>query len=259
MDRAFSSSEVASSSSLRRTSRLADQGRAWVLGINAWAVASFLPALLGGLSSPLAVPFLLIPLIPLGIGVLLVGPARTGARFLLLGAFPATLAGLVAGLPALARQPPSSAAGTALGVLSLLAYGAAAAHAVGKPAGSRPAQLRPLGSVAPVEEHTGRKRLRQVVLAIAASGGALLVVVAPTLGGPGAYQAGWGDAAREASALTAVVGAVLATVVLTLFVGPTLRAARGDAPTWRRVRGRVMALVLTFVVGLAVYVLYALA
>jgi hypothetical protein len=239
------------------TGAWAAAARVVVLGLNAWATLLFLPAVLGGLISPFRAAWLVLPLVPLLLGALVLDAARGAARWVLLGAFPAVSAGVLAGLPSIARQGPQGVLATSVGVLSLVAFGAVAAHAVSRPDGTRAAQLRPLGSVSPIEEHAGRRRLRRTVLVIASLGALGLVLVAPMIGGRAAYAA-WGEAATEALVLTTVVATALATAVATLFVGPALRATREPPPTWRRVRRRVVALVATFAVGLAVYLVYAL-
>lgn len=235
-----------------------EMGRVMVLGLNAWTVMLLLPMILASPRSATAILWLVPPLLPLTAGIAALPRSRPLSAWLLLGGFPIAVVAIMAALPALVVDSPFSTPGVALGALCLCAFGAAAALSAGRPRQLRETSTRPLTSVAPTQEHTGRRWVRRAVLFVTTAGAAALAWLAPAVGDRTGYQAAWGDTAREAATLTAVVGGALAVSIVALFVGPSLRASRTRPPSSRRVRRRVGWLLLSVAIGAAFYLFYVL-
>lgn len=236
----------------------ADSARVMVLGLNAWLVLLAVPMLLAEPRSAAHLAWLLLPLPPLLAGAAALERARTLATWVLLGGYPTLLVAVVASMPQLVLQSAYSTVGLLIGVSSLVAFGATAAYACTRPPSLRPSTRRPLGSVTPIDEPVPRIRGRRLLLATGVVGSVLVALVAPALGGVESYGETWGRAAPEAAVLTAVVGGALGTVILAMFVGPTLRATRGRRLSRRQIDRRVAALLLSVAIGAAIYVFYVL-
>jgi hypothetical protein len=235
-----------------------DAIRTLVLGIHAWAVVLFVPAVHAGASGATAIITLIAPLALLWLGVLALrrrdqpGMERA-ATWTLLAAYPFALAVVLALRPELAALDAFSTPVLVLAVIALVGYAAGAASATGRPRAVRSATRRPLGSVSPVPVDRRRVLGRRALLGVASVGALLLAVVAPTWGGRAEIERAFGRAAPEAALVAAVVGGALATVAIALFFGPTLRATRDRVPTRAQVRRRVTGYLLAVASGLAVY------
>lgn len=233
-----------------------EQSRLLVLGMNAWAVLLAVPLWSGQPRATWAILLLLLPLACLAAGLLLLPASRRITAWVLLGAYPTSIASVAAALPQLAVASPYSTPGLLLGTLSLAAFGAGAAFSATRPPALRPTSSRPLGSVAPIEEHAGRRTVRWALLGVTSLGALAIAVVAPAVGDRAGYEAAWGEAADEAAVLTAVIASALSAATLALFVGPTLRASRPRRRSRRRTRRRIGWLLLSAVVGAAFYAFY---
>ncbi len=252
------SANVGQPTDLARTARV-DSLRVTVLGVNAWALLLLLPWLLAAPAEPTTVLWLFIPLIALGVGTLAISSQRLFAAWVLLGVFPVLCAFIVAFMPQLTEHPPHGTFSHALGALGLVAFGAGAAMAVGRPLEVRSASRRPLGTVAPVEERSQRRRGRRILVAITTAGAFAIALFAPAVGDQSAYVQAWGEASREAATLSAVVGGGLSASLLALVIGPGLRASRARAPVARQANRRALMLLGLFVVGLVLYAFYVTA
>jgi hypothetical protein len=222
-------------------------------------VLVLLPLLIAGPAFFMAVPISTIPLLFLVAGAFTLLGTRAVAGYLLLGAFPTALVGIVAALPRLSTGEPSSTLAVVIGVISFVAYAAGGALASGRPMMRRETVRRPLGSVAPIAEPRARHLLRGGLLTVAFAGSLAIAVVAPLASTMADYEAAWGEAAAEAFVLSAVVGATLAVVVLTLFVGPSLRASRGLRRSRRDVSRRVSTWLVLALFGGGLSAFYFLA
>ncbi len=249
--------DVSEPGELVRSTR-GDAGRALVLGLNAWALLTILPFFVGGPREVTALLWALVPLPFLAVGAALVPWHRQIAAWLLLGAFPTSVAGVVAAMENLTQHSPYGTVGLSIGALGLVAFGAAAAHAVTRPVRVRTATWRPLGTVSPLEEPKVRRWGRRLLVGVTGAGALALALIAPKAGDTAFFVAAWGDAADEAATLSAVVGGALGASLLALIVGPGLRASRRRGVTRRRSRRRVATLLGLAVLALALYVFYAL-
>ena len=233
-----------------------EQSRLVVLGVNVWAVLLAVPLWSAQPRTAAGALWLALPLACLAAGLLSLPASRRVAAWLLLGLYPTSVASVAAALPQLTIATPYSTPGLLVGALSLAAFGAGAAFSATRPAQLRPNTSRPLGSVVPIEEHTGRRRVRWALLGVTSVGALAIAVVAPAVSDRAGYEALWGEAAGEAAVLTAVVAGALAAATLALFVGPTLRASRARRSSGRRVRRRIGWLLLSAVVGALFYAFY---
>ena len=224
-----------------------------VLGLNALSVLAWLPLLLSDTSNGWSAVVVLIPALPLGLGLAWLGRGHAAAPWVLLLVFPVTLVGAVGAIDGLAGRSPHGPLGLLLGVLSLVAYGAVVARAVARTEPLRETEKKSLGSASPAEEDVQRTIARRVVLSAATLGALAIGVVAPALGNPTALAEAWGPAAAEAALLTAVFGCVIATTLMALFVAPMTRRSRKRPPTRAQVRLRVVLLLLLVVAGTFVY------
>jgi hypothetical protein len=252
------SANVGQPRDLARTARV-DVLRVVVLGLNAWIVLLFLPWVLATPTDPTTVFWLCAPLVVLAMGAPSIPSQRLFAAWMLLGAFPVLCAFVVAWMPQLTEHPPHGTWSHALGALSLVAFGAGAATAVGRPERVRSSTRRPLGTVAPVEERSERRRGRRVLVAVATTAAFAMALIAPAVGDQSGYVRAWGEASREAATLAAVIGGGLGAALLSLIVGPGLRASRSRAPTARQANRRALTMLGLFAIGLALYVFYVTA
>jgi hypothetical protein len=204
-----------------------DTARVAVLGANAWAVACVIPRLWHDTPGSAAWgPAAAVPLV-LALGLAALHRHRPAAPWVLLGAFPIALAGAAATVPAWPAEPFSHVAALSLAAASLLAYGAVAARACGLPLRTRPTKIEPLrGPGADPRAPQRRARMRALMLAVSGVGVFALALVAPAWSTPERLQQDWDRAATDASVFVAVVGGVLGTVVMALFVAPAMRRQR---------------------------------
>ena len=208
----------------QRTTRGIASLRVGVLGVSAWLVAVFVPVLEGGVHSPADSVLVSLPIVALALGVRYFLRSRDEAGPLLAIAFPALLATAMAGRadPALSAryEPPL----VVLSGIAMLAYVAATAHALGRPLAFRPTRVSKLAAV---PEASRRARVLRIwVLGTTALFGLVLTLFVPALGSRASYAAAWGAAADEGRVLVAILGATVSTVVLTVIIAPSLRAAR---------------------------------
>lgn len=229
-----------------------DAARVAVLGLNAWLVLTVLPMLLAGPQSWASAALLVLPLPALAFGVSALSRSRRTAGAALLAGYPVLVAIAIGLLGDHVEREPYSPLGLLFGALSLLAYGAGAALAASRPQGHRPTSLRPLGSVQPIPPDRSRVRTQLALIGVTASAATAVAVVAPMLGGRTALVAAWGDAAREAGVLVAVVAGALGTAVVALFVAPAMRASRRRPPTRRQIDARLVALLSVVLTGVLV-------
>lgn len=265
--------------------------QAGVLGLNVWFVLALVPAFEHGLGAG-AAALGAAALAPLGLGLWLAARERAGADVALLALFPAAAAAA-----AVSRADGGVAVlGSALGVsvlaASLLGYGAACLHLLGRRRRSRQAEHHPLAEGESGVARPARVRIAQrallAVTGAAAMGLAVLGPLAPLpgsargavataspagpsggLGGAGAAREGaravgaavaeagaaWGDAAPQGLLLVAVVSSGLGVALLAAFVGPALRADRTRRPPRRRALLVALGL-LAAVTGLAALAAY---
>ncbi len=218
----------------------ADAVRVGILGVNAWLVALVIPAARLALGSPLEIALGLAPPVALGLGLAWMERRPGAARWALLGGFAPSLCLAIAARPALAEGEAYAPVTAALAAVSLLAFLAAAAHAVGRGGPPREATVHPLRSKDPVSEPVGRRWTRRTLLAITGVGALAIGVVAPVWGGAAGRTEAWGDAASEGIALTSVIGCLVAAVALGAVVGPGLRAERAGAERASQDRRRLV-------------------
>jgi hypothetical protein len=160
--------------------------------------------------------------------------------WLLIAVYPAVVAAVIAGRPELSGLDAFPPVGLALGAVSLAAFGGAAAAAVARPRATRQTTRQPLA--APPEPPPGaakRAIARWLLLGAGAIGALVLVAIAPVLGGRTAV----------------VAGSALGTIVLSVFIGPALRASRART-TPRRSARRVLLALVVVASGIAAYVVY---
>lgn len=173
------------------------------------------------------------------------------APWMLLIAYPLTVALVVGFMPSLAAGPAYPPLAMLIGALSVLAYGAVVGQAVTRPTFSE-VKAKPLEGAAEDPEGRRRARVRRVMLTITGLGSLVLASLAPTLGGERALRTAWGSSSIEAGVLTAVIGGALGTIALVGFVGPATRKRR-RGPSAQRVRSRVFMLLMVVVVGVFVW------
>lgn len=239
---------------LREAARI-EVFRVGILGLNAWLVLLVLPMSFAGIRTLAAPALVVLPLLALGLGTGALVAFRRAAPWLLLAAYPAALAIVAAALPSFVAQEPWAPFGMLLGVLSLLAYGARAALATGRPDRLRASTPRPLGSIPPLRETPGRARMQKVVLGVTGAGALAIAALAPPLASRSELEPAWGAAASDAAILVAVVAGAVAAVAIGLVVAPATRADRTRPPSTRQVRRRVVALLLAVTMGMiALYV-----
>ncbi len=147
----------------------------------------------------------------------------------------------------LVERDALGAAGMALAAISLLAFVGATAWTVGRDRHQKQIQTQPLASKEPVVEPSARRVLRRALLGATALGAFATTVLAPTLGGRPSRVRAWGEAADDATTLTAVVATTVAALALGAVVGPGLRARRNrrDHPAKSRRRLAAALLVAT--------------
>jgi hypothetical protein len=236
----------------------ADAVTVGLLGLNVWAIALAIPAL--GATHTASIGFvsgLLGPLVALGLALAALRARHPAARLTTLAGFPTALALGVGARPELQFGEGHTPLTMVLAAASFVAWSAAAARALGRPARGRTATTQPLGPHGePSAERRRRTRARRVLLTVTSLGALALVALAPALRDRGEWERVWGEAAPEGALLTTVAGGALATLVLGALVGPALRAERtavAPHPSWLRVGFAVVA----FATGLAAWTVYA--
>jgi hypothetical protein len=198
--------------------------RVGALGLSLWIVSVAVPLAEGGAHSIADIVLVVLPLAALGLGVRFFLRDRPEATPLLAIAVPTLIATAMAGRadPALAEHY-----GAPLVILSgvaMLAYVVAAAHALARPSMLRETRVSKLAAAADTSARA--RALRALVLGTTALAGLGLTIVAPALGSRATYVTSWGEAAEEGRVLVAIVAATVATLALTVIVGPALRAPR---------------------------------
>ncbi len=235
-----------------------DLPRVALLGLNLWAVMLAIPMLYAPPASSGTLRFMWLgaPLLVLAAGTLALRRLHESAMWLLIAVYPAVVAAVIAGRPELSGLDAFPPIGLALGAVSLAAFGGAAAAAVARPRATRHTTRQPLA--APPDPPPGaakRAIARWLLLGAGAIGALVLVAIAPVRGGrPGAERA-WGDAAAEGALLAVVAGCALGTVVLSVFIGPALRASRARTTPKGSLR-RVLLALLVVASGVVAYVVY---
>lgn len=220
-----------------------DRWRVAVLGVNAWVVVLLAPAVHVGLDlAHLALA--LLPLAALAYGAACLGRRIEHARWALLLGVPAGVGGVLALDRRLTQHEAYGTVGLVLATISLLAFVAAVASAVGREQATTPATSQPLVGKEPVREPPARRVLRRALLAVSALGALAITVLAPALSARRERAAIWGEAADDAMGLTAVVAAVVAAVALGTLLGPALRAERPRAGDPARSRRRLAGAML---------------
>lgn len=200
--------------------------RVGILGLNAWTVALLIPTLHVGVGTTLETLLAISPLIALGLGVYWLDQRRAWARWALLGAVGPALCLAIALRDELVAREAFDPAGMLLAAVSLLAYLAAAAHALTRPRAPRESSVHPLRTKEPVAEPAPRRWLRRALLGTASMGALAIAVLAPAWAERSARVEAWGDAADDGAVLTAIVAAISAAVALGAVIGPGLRADR---------------------------------
>jgi|GEM_PF-3270203 len=234
-----------------------DLPRVALLGLNLWAVMLAIPMLYApGSSGAVRFVWLGAPLVVLAAGTLALRRLHESAMWLLIAVFPAVVAAVIAGRPELSGLDAFPPIGLALGAVSLAAFGGAAAAAVARPRATRQTTRQPLA--APPDPPPGaakRAIARWLLLGAGALGALALVAIAPVLGGRSGAERAWGDAAAEGALLAVVAGSALGTVVLSVFIGPALRASRPRTTPKPSLRRVLLALVVV-ASGVVAYVVY---
>lgn len=201
--------------------------RVGALGLNAWAVAALIPALIGGVYGTADIVLTLLPLVALVLGLRSMAQNNGAALGLLAVGVPVLLVTAVA-----ARSDPAlgDRYGTAtmiLSALSMLAYVIASADALGRPALLLATKESKLAIAA--RARPSSRGLRALVLGTTSTVALLLAIVVPSLGSRATATQAWGEAADEGRVLSAIVGAAIACIMTAAIVGPSLRAARPTA------------------------------
>ena len=227
--------------------------RVGLFGTSAWLAAVLLPLSLAGPDGwfpPIATTA---SLLPLGLGAWALRDFRSVAPWLLLAAYPATLAAFVALLPRMTAGEPEDGFAQGIAALAVVVYGAIAAAAASRPAAIRTSTHRALGTVQPVRQSPRRRTLRRALL----GGGGILAfavaVAAPTWGGREGLRRAWGEAATEAGVLTAVIAGAVATIAVAAFLGPATRASRKPPPSRRQRQVRIALFFGVAALGSLVY------
>ena len=235
-----------------------DAPRLALLGLNLWAVLLAIPAAYsGGAGGAQRLLLLGAPLLVLAAGTYALVRSSPGAMWLLIGVFPPALVAVMATRPELRGLDAYPPLGLALGALSLVAFGGSAAAAVTRPRATRLTTRQALASPPePVPGAAKRMVARRLLLGVGALGALALVAIAPALGGRPALERAWGDSASEGALLASVAGSALATLVLSVFIGPALRADRPRTAPRSSLRRALLAL-LVVVSGVVAYALYA--
>ncbi len=229
---------------------------AWVLtlGLLAWATSSLLPSIHRG-SSLSGAALALLPLGPalLGLGLWCARTRAAATPYVLLCAFPVSLALCASGLEhdlALATFSPWI---LGFALLSLASYLAVACTLCALPETLRSVEHRPLGEIPPVDLERRRQAIGRMTLGVVALG-ALGLVSWGAWGSPAHFREMWGRAAPEGATLTALSAGIAGAIALSL-VGPGLRAERGPKPAKDQRLHRVAWLLLVAASGLVVYAL----
>ena len=258
---------------------------AWGLGLNAW-VSSALFVLLANEPSLAAYAVGSLALVCLSLGVLAQGysqrlprrwaelasdpggplePSSTpdkrsslgayalpAARWLLLGAYPASL-GLSLTLGSeRTRELAHGAFSMSLCAAALLAYVVAAVVACQAELRTIEIESHPLTSPREPSPPNG-VQLRRALIAIVLCGAFAIAVVAPLTPSYPALAAAWGDAADAGAALSALVGTAIAVAVVAVYLGAALRRAETRPDNARTRRQRIATLLLLTALGLITY------
>lgn len=214
-----------------------------VLGLDAWAVALFVPLILASADAG-SFAVSAVALIPLGLG--LAAYPRWGPE-VFLGVFPCALIVCLAICESRLASQLHDALSLSLGAAAL------ALHILGvtlliRVAPTREVGVRPLSDALhiQVDHATRRARLRGLIVTVATLGAFAILILSPRIGGVLKF-----DRAETTRTFVASVSVVVATVVLIGFVAPATRIAR-SLPKTRRT-GRVVLLLSAAIMGAGVY------
>ncbi len=206
------------------TAQRADAARVFVLGAGAWVVSIALPLIndgVGGTELLLgAVPLFVLVL---GAIALLVHPML--AATLLMAVFPTLSAVAIAMVERNAEADAYPAPVAIVSSIGFLIFLATASQACTRPWQLAETSERPLEGDA-INPDPRRRRLRFVVIAVAFLGALTVAVVAPSMGSAEQIVSRFGDSARGARVLAAIVAGALATVAMGGFVAPAMRRER---------------------------------
>lgn len=178
--------------------------------------------------------------------------ALPAARWLLLGAYPASL-GLSLTLGSeRTRELAHGAFSMSLCAVALLSYVVSAVVACKAERSPMVIESHPLASAREPSPPNG-VRLRRVVIAIVLCGAFAIAVIAPLTPPYPALAAAWGDAAEAGAALTALVATAIAVSTVAVHLGATLRRAEPRPDSARAHNQRIATLLLLTALGLITY------
>lgn len=178
--------------------------------------------------------------------------ALPAARWLLLGAYPASL-GLSLTLGSeRTRELAHGAFSMSLCAAALLAYVVAAVVACRAELRTIEIEAHPLTSPREPSPPDG-VQLRRAVTALVLCGAFAIAVVAPLTPSYPELAAAWGDAADAGAALTALVGTAIAVSVVAVYLGAALRRAETRPDNARARRQRIVTLLVLTLLGLITY------
>jgi hypothetical protein len=213
------------------------------MGGLAWALLVALPV--GYVVGLRAVMVGMLPLVALGLGIAAISERTAWARAILLAIYPSTL-GLVLVLhPELVARDTYGPIGIGLGSMALLAYAAAAAHAVSRVRRVLEHSQLPATTKDPVVEPRARRWFRRFLLLAAALGAIAIAIVAPAIGAHSELVHAWGEAADDAAVLTSVAASLVAAIAIGALIGPALRAERVSETVPKKERRFAIALTVS--------------
>lgn len=237
--------------------RAPSRAQVGALGALAFCTCALLPSIHRAATLPRHA-FALLCLPPLLLaGGLLALPARLAlATYLLLAAFPVSIALSTSRLDHDLALTTFSPAVLGFAMVSLCAYAACAVALCSTPRAMRKVEQRPLGEVSPIEPEARKQVLGALVLTTLLLGTSF-VVLWSTWASPSRYREQWGRAAPEGATLTALTAGLAGTLLLAL-VGPALRASRSSASARDDRTRRIVWLFALALSGTLVYLLVAL-
>jgi hypothetical protein len=178
--------------------------------------------------------------------------ALPAARWLLLGAYPASL-GLALTLGSeRTREVAHGAVSMSLCAAALAAYVVAATIACKAELRALEVESHPLSSAREQSPPSGL-HLRRAVIAIVLVGAFAIAVIAPLTPSYPALAAAWGDAADAGAALTALVGTAIALSVVAVHLGSALRRTELRPDNAQARRKRIATLLALTALGLITY------
>ena len=229
--------------------------RLFLLGMQTWIVLVLLPVLSRGTSIALTLVTGIASALLLGVALLLVRPKRDVAAWMLLLAFPLTLALDIAFHARDAHEEMPRWA-MILGSILLVIYEVAATRVVHHHFVRDDVRNVPLAfAVAPPPTKTSR--MRAILLTTTVLGSAMLLFGTSFVIDDERLKSAWGDAHREANVLATMLSVAITSSVIATIVGPGLRAPRAiEFPSRGTVRTRVIA--ATALAAAALFVFFAM-